>query len=105
VQKVLQASGLKYTMHSAGTTVGESRQSPWRLKVLHRVRISEADSEGVQEGGWDEVMTVIGKAHAVVHERGVVRVQSSLRVGTRTDKSQTAEDKVKRVQDLLASGK
>jgi uncharacterized protein YqgV (UPF0045/DUF77 family) len=50
-------------------------------------------------------MTVIGKAHAVVHERGVVRVQSSMRVGTRTDKSQTAEDKVKRVQDLLASGK
>ncbi|KAG6008837.1 hypothetical protein E4U54_008658 [Claviceps lovelessii] len=75
VQRVLQASGLKYTLHSAGTTV---------------------------EGSWTEVMDVIGRAHAVVHQGGVVRVQSSLRVGTRTDKEQTAEEKVKRVEDLLA---
>lgn len=35
------------------------------------------------EGSWDEVMTVIGKAHTAVHERGVFRVQSSMRVGSR----------------------
>ncbi len=29
VQKVLRASGLKYTMHSAGTTVGEFPPSPF----------------------------------------------------------------------------
>ncbi|KHN99467.1 uncharacterized protein MAM_02320 [Metarhizium album ARSEF 1941] len=74
VQRVLEASGLKYTLHSAGTTV---------------------------EGGWDDVMTAIGKAHAAVHEGGVARVQSSVRVGSRTDKKQTAEDKVRRVEDLL----
>lgn len=28
-------------------------------------------------------MTVIGKAHSAVHEKGVVRVQSSMRVGSR----------------------
>lgn len=54
-----------------------------------------------QEGAWDEVMAVIGKAHAVVHQTGASRVQTSMRVGTRTDKKQTAEEKVKRVQDLL----
>ncbi|KAM5351458.1 hypothetical protein ACJ41O_004181 [Fusarium nematophilum] len=75
VQKVLKASGLKYTLHSAGTTV---------------------------EGPWDQVMAAVGKAHAVVHRRGVVRVQSSMRVGSRTDKKQTAEDKVKRVEGILA---
>lgn len=75
VQRVLKASGLKYTMHSAGTTV---------------------------EGSWDEVMKVIGQAHAVVHQGGVKRVQTSMRVGTRTDKKQTAEDKVKRVQGILS---
>ncbi|KAI1426717.1 YkoF-like protein [Xylaria sp. FL1777] len=75
VQKLLKASGLVYTMHSAGTTV---------------------------EGSWDEVMRVIGQAHSVVHARGVVRVQSSMRVGTRTDKKQTAQDKVKRVEDILS---
>ncbi|EXV04085.1 DUF77 domain protein [Metarhizium robertsii] len=80
VQRVLEASGLKYTLHSAGTTVG------------------------TVEGSWDDVMAAIGKAHAVVHQRGVVRVQSSMRVGSsRTDKKQTAEDKVKRVEDLLGN--
>ncbi|KAL2212725.1 DUF77-domain-containing protein [Sarocladium strictum] len=62
-------------MHSAGTTV---------------------------EGTWDEVFTIIGKAHTVVHERGVARVQTSLRAGTRTDKVQTPEDKVRSVEKRLA---
>lgn len=35
------------------------------------------------EGPWDKVMEAIGKAHAVVHEGGVVRIQSSMRVGSR----------------------
>ncbi|KAF4987939.1 hypothetical protein FGRMN_10071 [Fusarium graminum] len=54
------------------------------------------------EGSWDEVMAAVGKAHAVVHRRGVVRIQSSMRVGSRTDKNQTAANKVKRVEDILA---
>ncbi|KAK8092092.1 YkoF-like protein, partial [Apiospora hydei] len=75
VQKLLNASGLTCTMHSAGTT-----------------------------GSWDEVMKVIGQAHSLVHSLGVLRVQSSMRVGSRTDKKQSAADKVKRVEDLLAKG-
>ncbi|KOS17204.1 UPF0045 protein ECM15 [Escovopsis weberi] len=74
VQRVLRASGLVFTMHSAGTTV---------------------------EGPWDQVMAAIGKAHAALHGRGVVRIQSSVRIGSRTDKKQTAEEKVKRIDDLL----
>lgn len=35
------------------------------------------------EGPWDAVMALIGKAHTVVHARGVVRVQTDVRVGTR----------------------
>ncbi|RCI15971.1 hypothetical protein L249_2192 [Ophiocordyceps polyrhachis-furcata BCC 54312] len=93
VQRLLKKSGLSYTMHAAGTTVGS----------------------------WDQVMTVIGKAHTIVHQRGVVRVQSSIRAGSRfvifsaslgtliltdgimsrTDKSQTAGEKVERVERLL----
>ncbi|KAM7197039.1 YkoF-like protein [Naviculisporaceae sp. PSN 640] len=74
VKKLIEASGLAHTLHSAGTTV---------------------------EGSWDEVMKVIGQAHSLVHKRDVVRVQSSMRVGTRTDKKQTAAEKVKRVEDIL----
>jgi len=76
VQKLLKASGLSYTLHSAGTTV---------------------------EGSWDEVMKVIGQCHTLVHRMGVVRVQSSMRAGSRTDKSQTAQDKVRRVEEILAN--
>ncbi|KAB5558104.1 YkoF-like protein [Coniochaeta sp. 2T2.1] len=78
VQRLLKASGLKYTMHSAGTTV---------------------------EGSWDEVFKVIGQAHSMVHQTGAVRIQTSMRVGTRTDKEQTAEDKVRRVEELLLEQK
>lgn len=35
------------------------------------------------EGSWDEVMHVIGQAHALVHQTGAQRVQTSMRVGTR----------------------
>ena len=57
------------------------------------------------EGSWDDVFKVIGQAHSLVHQTGAVRIQTSMRVGTRTDKEQTAEDKVKRVNDLLAEQK
>ncbi|VBB86491.1 Putative protein of unknown function [Podospora comata] len=78
VQSLIRDSGIKHTMHSAGTTL---------------------------EGSWDDVFRVIGQAHSLVHQSGIVRVQTSLRVGTRTDKKQTAEEKVKRVEDILAAGK
>lgn len=47
-------------------------------------------------------MKVIGQCHAMLHERGVLRIQSDIRVGTRTDKKQKFEDKVKKVESLLA---
>ncbi|KAF2430816.1 cell wall biogenesis protein-like protein Ecm15 [Tothia fuscella] len=75
VQRLLKKSGLEYSMHSAGSTV---------------------------EGSWDDVMKVIGNAHAVLHERGVVRIQSDIRVGSRTDKKQSMTEKVSKVEDLLA---
>ncbi|KAL6711608.1 UPF0045 protein M15 [Coniothyrium glycines] len=74
VQRVLKRSGLEYSMHSAGTTV---------------------------EGSWDDVMKVIGQCHAMLHQNGVVRIQSDIRVGSRTDKKQTSKDKVDAVEKLL----
>jgi uncharacterized protein (TIGR00106 family) len=56
---------------------------------------------GRLEGPWDDVMRVIGQAHSLLHENGVVRIQSDIRVGSRTDKKQTAEDKVAAVKAIL----
>ena len=77
VQKLLQASGLAFTMHSAGTTVGTSTslQPPFCV-----IKTGDLD---LTEGSWDHVMRVIGQAHSLVHKKGVVRVQTSMRIGTR----------------------
>jgi len=74
----MKASGLSYSMHSAGTTV---------------------------EGSWDAVMRLIGQAHTLVHQNGVLRVQTDIRAGTRTDKSQHFSEKVSKVEAILASDK
>jgi len=47
-------------------------------------------------------MRVIGQCHAHLHARGVVRIQSDIRIGSRTDKHQTFRDKVDAVEKLLA---
>jgi uncharacterized protein YqgV (UPF0045/DUF77 family) len=46
-------------------------------------------------------MKVIGQAHSMLHARGVVRVQTDIRAGSRTDKAQSMEDKVAAVERLL----
>lgn len=37
----------------------------------------------------------------MLHQNGVVRIQSDIRVGSRTDKKQTSKDKVEAVERLL----
>ncbi|KAF2748077.1 hypothetical protein M011DRAFT_493963 [Sporormia fimetaria CBS 119925] len=74
VQRLLKKSGLKYSMHSAGTTL---------------------------EGSWDDVMRCIGQCHSMLHQNGVVRIQSDIRIGTRTDKKQGFQDKIDAVVRLL----
>jgi uncharacterized protein (TIGR00106 family) len=53
------------------------------------------------EGEWDEVFAAIKRCHEIVHAMGVPRVSSSLRFGTRIDRSQTMNDKVRSVQQKL----
>lgn len=50
-------------------------------------------------------MTLIGRAHGMLHAKGIVRIQSDIRVGSRTDKVQGMKDKVDAVERLLAADK
>jgi uncharacterized protein (TIGR00106 family) len=54
------------------------------------------------EGEWDDVFTAIKRCHEVVHSMGAPRVSSSLRFGTRTDREQTIQDKIRSVEQKLA---
>ena len=53
------------------------------------------------EGNWDEVMAAVKHCHEVVHDMGAPRITTSMRLGTRTDREQTMDDKIQSVQEKL----
>ncbi len=53
------------------------------------------------QGEWDEVFAAIQRCHEVVHGMGAPRVSTNIRLGTRTDRSQTMDDKIHSVQSKL----
>lgn len=70
-EKVLKEAGLSHQLHAYGTNI---------------------------EGSWDEVFTAIKRCHEVVHEMGAPRITSSMRLGTRTDRQQSMQDKIDSVR-------
>lgn len=70
-EKILNEAGLKTMLHAYGTNI---------------------------EGEWDDVFAAIKTCHERIHKLGAPRISTTLRVGTRTDRDQTMEDKIKSVQ-------
>jgi uncharacterized protein (TIGR00106 family) len=70
-QRVLAEAGLKTALHSYGTNI---------------------------EGEWDDVFAAIKRCHEVVHEMGAPRITTTIKMGTRTDREQTMEDKINSVK-------
>lgn len=73
-QRILEAAGLRPELHAYGTNV---------------------------EGEWDVVMAAIKRCHVAVHAQGAPRIHSSVKIGTRTDRRQTLDDKVASVHMQL----
>ncbi len=73
-EKIFREAGLKTTLHANGTNI---------------------------EGEWDEVFNAIKKCHDHLHKIGVPRISSNVRIGTRTDREQTMEEKIKSVEEKL----
>jgi uncharacterized protein (TIGR00106 family) len=57
------------------------------------------------EGEWDDVVAALKRCHEVLHEMGAPRVSTNLRLGTRTDKKQSAADKIASVKRKLEGEK
>ena len=74
-EKVLTEAGLKTSLHSYGTNI---------------------------EGEWNAVFAAIKRCHETVHTMGAPRITTTIKLGTRTDRNQTMEDKVASVQKKLA---
>jgi uncharacterized protein (TIGR00106 family) len=73
-QKVLEEAGLNIALHSYGTNI---------------------------EGEWDAVFEAVKRCHETVHAMGAPRITTTIKLGTRTDRSQTMEDKVRSVREKL----
>ncbi len=73
-EKIFTEAGLKTYLHAYGTNI---------------------------EGEWDEVFAAIKKCHERVHEMGAPRISSTMRIGTRIDREQTMEDKIRSVQEKM----
>lgn len=53
------------------------------------------------EGEYDEVLAAVKACHEKVHEMGAPRITTTIKMGTRTDKTQTIADKIRSVEDKL----
>lgn len=73
-EKVLAEAGLKTALHAYGTNI---------------------------EGEWDAVFAAVRRCHEVVHGMGAPRITTTIKLGTRTDRNQSMEDKVRSVQEKL----
>ena len=73
-EDVLKEAGLEHQLHSYGTNI---------------------------EGEWDDVFAAVKRCHEMIHEMGAPRIFTVLKVGTRTDREQTMNDKIKSVQAKL----
>ncbi|RMH57033.1 MAG: thiamine-binding protein [Candidatus Hydrogenedentota bacterium] len=73
-ERIIRDSGLTYRLHGYGTNI---------------------------EGEWDEVFRVVKACHEAVHRMGVPRISTTIRVGTRTDRAESIEAKIRSVEEKL----
>jgi uncharacterized protein (TIGR00106 family) len=73
-EKIFSTAGLKTALHAYGTNV---------------------------EGEWDAVFGAIRACHEKLHAMGAPRISTNLRLGTRTDREQTMEEKVRSVTEKM----
>ena len=73
-ERILADAGLETKLHAYGTNI---------------------------QGEWDTVFAAIKRCHEALHNSGVPRISTSMRFGTRVDKDQNMEDKVRSVEEKL----
>jgi len=72
-------------------------------KILARFPIKRkihSNGTGI-EGSWDDISAAIKAIHEELHDTGIERIHCEMRWGSRTDKSQTMEEKVSKIEGML----
>jgi uncharacterized protein (TIGR00106 family) len=73
-ERILTEAGLATHLHAYGTNV---------------------------EGEWDQVFAAVKRCHEALHTQGVPRISTNMRFGTRIDRGQNIEDKIRSVEEKL----
>ena len=73
-ERILTQAGLKTKLHAYGTNI---------------------------EGEWDQVFAAVKRCHEALHAEGVPRISTNMRFGTRVDREQHMEDKIRSVDEKL----
>jgi uncharacterized protein (TIGR00106 family) len=86
-----------------GVGVSTSEYVPACVKVLRRAKLNpHLHAYGTNvEGTWERVFDALRRCHRVVQAMGAQRISTSVRLGTRTDRKQTIDDKLRSVYDKL----
>ncbi len=66
-QDVLAEAGLEHSLHAYGTNI---------------------------EGEWDDVFAAVKRCHEVVHDMGAPRITTTVKIGSRTDRVQSMQEKI-----------
>ena len=53
------------------------------------------------EGDWDRVFAAVKLCHEELHAQGVPRISTNMRFGTRVDRDQKMDDKIRSVEEKL----
>ena len=53
------------------------------------------------EGDWDAVMAALKRCHEVLHEMGVPRIATNVRLGTRIDREPSMDGKLRSVEGKM----
>ena len=72
--QILRETGLPIQLHSYGTNI---------------------------EGDYDTIMNSIKNIHQTLHKKGIARIHTSIKIGSRVDKEQSLEDKIQAIQNQL----
>ena len=54
------------------------------------------------EGDWDQVFSCVEACHEVIHQKGVPRIYTTLKVNTRIDRKQSFREKVPSVKAAMS---
>lgn len=73
-EKIIRQAGLKAHLHAYGTNI---------------------------EGEWEQVFQAIKQCHEKIHDMGAPRITTTIKLGSRTDRHQSMDDKIASVEEKL----